>query len=311
VGVIDGSAEREELVAWLCRAHNPFASLEPDAPGDDLVPWGAIVAEAAVIGVGETVRGVRSAGEVRRVAHRLLREAVDRFHVRVVVLEERSLDAPAALDRYVRGAPGEAATLLRQAWAPWRSMEMLTVVEWLRHRNAGRPDDMVRVGGAVSDDAGIAGHVLDWHRRTGHRVVYWGGAAHTAVLSTGDVTYPPRVPGGPGDGAVLRAELGDGYLSVACICDRAIAGDPLPSPPGHFAESVLADVNTPAWYLDLRRPPAGAPQRWAGGPSATRIIGPRYEPGEDARYCLSGGSFGQWFDAIIYVRDITPATPLS
>ncbi|MGH2477271.1 MAG: erythromycin esterase family protein, partial [Candidatus Limnocylindrales bacterium] len=136
-------------------------------------------------------------------------------------------------------------------------------------------------------------------------------AAHSAVLSAADVTYPQRQPGGPSDGAVLRAKLGDGYLSVGCICDHAVAGDPLPPPPRHFAESVLAEVDTPAWYLDLHRPPLGAPQRWTDRAAATRLIGPHYKPEEDARYCLTGRSFRQWFDAIIYVRDITPVRPLA
>lgn len=304
--------ERDELLAWMHGAHRPLDSLDPDAAADDLAPLRAVIGDAEVIGIGEAVRGARSAGELRRFTHRVLRFAVEELGVRALVLEERSLEAANALDRYVRTGAGSSSSALREAWSPWRSAEVQNVLEWLRARNALHPEAPVRVVGAISEDElGLAGHVLQWLERTGERIVYWGGAAHSAVASANDLTYPPRSPPGPSDGARLRRALGSGYLSVGCICDHAIAGDPLPPPPSHFAEAPLAQVESPVWYLDLRQPVDGAARRWLGEPATTRLVGPRYDPRQNADFCMSGTPFGEWFDAILYARAVTPARPLA
>jgi erythromycin esterase len=309
--VVVSDDERDELLVWLRASHHPLNSLEQNASADDLAPLREIIGDAKVIGIGETVRGARSAGELRRFAHRVLRFAVDELGVRALVLEERTLEAANALDTYVRTGAGSSEDALRAAWSPWQSVEVLTVLGWLRERNALRADDQVRVVGAISEDEiGLAGHVLDWMERTGDRIVYWGGAAHSAVSSANDLTHPPRSPPGPSDGTQLRRALGTAYLSVGCICDHAVAGEPLPPPPSYFAEAPLANVEPPVWYLDVREPVDDAARRWAGEPATTRLIGPQYDPRRNAQFCMSGTPFGAWFDAILYVREITPTRPL-
>ena len=104
--------------------------------------------------------------------------------------------------------------------------------------------------------------------------------------------------------------LGCGRRSEAATARRdlsRVAGEPLPPPPSHFAEAPLADVDSPAWYLDLRKPVGDAARRWAEAPATTRLIGPRYDPQRNADFCMSGTPFGEWFDAIVYVRVSTPA----
>jgi erythromycin esterase len=173
--------ERDELLKWLQATHHRLESLEPDASREDLVPLRAIIGDAEVIGVGETVRGARSAGELRRFVHRVLRFAVDDLGARALVVEERTL-AASALDRYVCGGVGSSQIALRESWAPWQSVEVLEIVDWLRTRNELHADDAVRIVGAISEDElGLAGHVLECLERTGDRIVYWGGAAHSAV----------------------------------------------------------------------------------------------------------------------------------
>jgi erythromycin esterase len=303
--------ELGELLAWLHTAHHPLDTLDADATAEDLAPLHAIVGDASVIGVGEAVRGARSAGELRRFVDRVLRFAVEELGFRTVILEERSLRAADVLDGYVRGGEGSSASALREAWAPWQSAEVLNVVEWLRSRNARRAADPVRVVGAISEDElGIAGHILEWLERTGDRIIYWGGAAHSAVASASDTSKPPRSPPGPSDGHRLRQTLGARYLSVGCICDHAVSGEPLPPPPSHFAEAPLAAVESPIWYLDMREAVGDAARRWAESPATTRLIGPQYDPRRNAEFCMAGTPFGEWFDTILYAREITPARPM-
>jgi erythromycin esterase len=60
----------------------------------------------------------------------------------------------------------------------------------------------------------------------------------------------------------------------------------------------------------VREPGNEAARRWARTPAITRLIGPRYDTRRNAEFCMSGTPFGDWFDAILYVRDITPTRPL-
>lgn len=303
--------ERDGLLAWLDSTHHRLESLEPGAPMEDLAPLRAIVSDAEVIGIGEAVRGARSTHELRRFVHRVLRFVVEHMDVRTLVIEEQSLGAATVLDAYVGGGPGTSSHALGNAWTPWQAQEIREIVEWLRERNDRNPDDPLRISGAISEDElGLAGHVLECLERTDGRVVYWGGAAHAAVAPASDFTHPPKSPPGPSDGALLRRSLGTGYLSMGCICDHAIAGAPLPPPPSDFVETPLAHVGSPAWYLDLREPGNDAVRSWVDTPATTRLIGPQYDPQRDADFCMSGSPFRDWFDAILYVREITPARPL-
>ena len=308
-----GPTERQtgELLAWLESARHRIESLEPDAPLMDLAPLRVMIGDALVIGIGETVRGARSAHELRRFAHRVLRLAVEHLGARTLVIEEQSLAAAAVLDASVRGGARSSRDALGDAWAPWQTLEVVEVLDWLRARNEWHAHDPVRIVGAISEDElGLAGHVLEHLDRNGAPVAYWGGAAHSAVAPASDVTYPPRSPSGASDGARLRRALGGRYVSIACVCDHSVAGEPLPPPPGHFTEAPLARVGAPAWYIDLRHPDDESARQWVTAPATTRLIGPRYDPGRNADFRMSGSPLGHWFDVVLYVREITPTRPL-
>jgi erythromycin esterase len=306
VEVVD---DGDGLLSWLRTRHQPV-DLGSRAAAGDLAALRHIVGDASVIGIGEAIRGARSSRELRRLIDTVLRFAVEELDVRTVMLEGRVPDSAAAIDAYVRDGAGDPQEALRSAWAPWQTKEMVEVITWLRAFNASRLGRPVRVSAAVADNLGIAGHILRRLDDADHRILYWGGAAHSAVSSAHDTTFPPRTPSGLSDGAKLGASLGDRYLSIGCICDHAVRGDALPPPPAYFAETPLAQVETPWWYLDLRHPADAAAQSWLSKPTTTRLIGPHYDPRQDSQYCMSGSAFSTWFDAIIYVRETSPAQPL-
>lgn len=45
-------------------------------------------------------------------------------------------------------------------------------------------------------------------------------------------------------------------------------------------------------------------------PAKIRLIGPVYDPADDATLHLSGGSLAEWFDIVMYHRTVTPARPI-
>jgi hypothetical protein len=105
-------------------------------------------------------------------------------------------------------------------WAPWQTQETLDMLESLRSFNTAHPGEMVRVIAVASDRRhGLAEQTLAWRDRTGDKIVYLGGIAHTAVCRTTLVSIGPAHAGiepGPNDGSALRDRLGPATTPSAC-----------------------------------------------------------------------------------------------
>lgn len=302
--------DRAAVVTGIRDAAHPITTVEPWSALHDLEPLAPILAGAAVVGVGESVRGARSGHELYQLKHRLLRFAVERCGFRAMALEESPASA-ATLDAYVRTGDGDAAAALATAWRPWQTEEFLDVLVWIRSFNTEHPDQPVRIVGVdTPGDHPLAHNTLAWHERTNARVFYWGGMAHTAGGEENVGSFPPHPSSpamGPSDGSVLRRHLGDRYVSIGLTCHHGADGDPLPAPPDNFAESTLEAAGIDAYLLDLRSVDSEAARRWITSPATTRVIGPHYDPDDDAAYFMSGGSLADWFDVILHVQEITPA----
>jgi erythromycin esterase len=85
---------------------------------------------------------------------------------------------------------------------------------------------------------------------------------------------------------------------------------PVRGAPPEFVEAVLADVDIDAYALDLRGLLPAPIRRWLDAPATTRLIGPHYDPEQDAAYHMCGGSLADWFDVIIHSQETTPIRPL-
>jgi erythromycin esterase len=302
--------DRAGLIEWLRARAQPIGSLDPEAPLEDLAPFGHAVGEAVVVGLGESVRGARTGSELYTVKHRILRLLVEWLGFRAMTLED-SEAVGEALDDHVRTGRGDPRSLLAEAWTPWRTEEFLDVIQWIRAFNATHPEDMVRIVGVDTEgDHPLAHNTLAWHERTGEKVLYWGGLAHTAGGKANVNSFPPddRSPTtGRSDGSVLRDNLGSGYLSVGVTCHHGVD---LPPPPPEFAEAVLGAAGLDQYALDIRPPQPEVARRWLAAPATTRVIGPHYDPANDAAYHMTGGSLTVWFDVVVHVREVTPVHPL-
>lgn len=305
------TSDRTALISWIEDSAHPIATVDPWAPLDDLAPLVPMVGHAVVVALGESVRGVRSGHEFYGLKHRILRLAVEQLGFRSMALEERDESGAAAIDEYVCTGGGDPQALLAGLWAPWQTEEFLDVVRWMRAYNADHPDDLARIVGVVSDAPhGLAYNTLAWHERTGDRILYWGGIAHTAVGRANSNSFPPNTSSpatGPTDGSILRDRLGSGYLSVGLTCHHGAGGAPLPAPAADFAESILGSAGPERYFLDLHGPQPDVARRWLTAPATTRVIGPHYDPDNDAAYHMTGSSLAGWFDVIIHLREITPA----
>lgn len=309
----------DTVTHWVGQHAHPLSASDPGQPLTDLAPVRQLVGPARVVALGAATRDTH---ELSVTAHRILRFLVEHSGFRSLVLEGDDATS-AALDEYVRTGAGDPRALLAQARSFWRTEELLEAVAWVRRYNQGHPDDPVRIAHpeperrvtAESGDLGdiekmLADNVIRWHEHTGHTIVYWGGTAHTVDAAARNVLLGEQRVTHRSAGAHLRRHFGAGYLSVGLTFDHGSTAHTFPSPPPDFAEAVLGRVDLATYLLDLRTPAPGPVRTWLTEPTKTRLIGPVYDPGNDAAFHLSGGSLSEWFDLVVHHRTVTSARPL-
>ncbi|MFF2073567.1 erythromycin esterase family protein [Kitasatospora sp. NPDC058162] len=121
-----------------------------DAELDEIARRSA--AGATVVGLGESTRFSRETFGVR---DQLFRRLVRDHGFRALAVQD-SAGAGQALDAYVNGGAGSAASALAAAWRPWHTAEMATALEWIRDFNREHPADPVRILGVKPVQAGPA-----------------------------------------------------------------------------------------------------------------------------------------------------------
>ncbi|WP_237706832.1 erythromycin esterase family protein [Kribbella flavida] len=121
---------------WLQQTAWPLAGVEPGGPTGDLAPLKDLLEDVRLVGLGEATHGTR---EFFQLKHRLLEYLVTELGYDVLAMEASESAAP-AVDAYVRGGPGDAATVVSDLgfWT-WRTEEVVAMVEWMRSCNEGRP----------------------------------------------------------------------------------------------------------------------------------------------------------------------------
>lgn len=277
--------------------------LDLNPPYDDLDPLTDRVRNAKVVALGSAVR---QSHELSTLTHRVMRFLIEQHGFRSLALEGDEA-ASIALDTYVRTAEGDPMAILTGARPFWRFAEILEAVRWVRARNERNPDDRVRVvhvaeqprmampAPVVSEDIEqrLADTTIAWHEQTGHRIVYWGGLAHTAN----------GVATGKNAGSHLRQRFGSGYVSIALTFHHGSLPLPVDDPPADYIEAVLGAVDLETYLLEIDRSWPEAARRWLDAPTKTRLIGPGIHE-------LLGPSLRTWFDFVLHSRRVTPARSL-
>lgn len=286
---------------WVADHAHPITATDVDAPLTELGPLSDHVRGATVVALGASARTTH---ELSVVAHRLVRYLVDHHGFRAFALEGDEA-ASVELDDYLRGGDRDPVELLGRARPFWRTRDILDTITWLRAFNERNPDDQVgcvhpnrvhpvpTVPGEI--ERAVAESVVDWHERTGRRIVYWGGIAHTH-----------NAPGSAG--GRLRARFGRGYVSVGLLFHHGDALEPVPDPPADFAEAVLGGTGRDAYLLDLHADPDAPERAWLDTVGAkARLVGPRFDPAVH----LGNGAVSQWFDVVAYVHEVSPVQLLA
>jgi erythromycin esterase len=121
----------------------PISSLQLESGLADLSALGALVGDSRVVAMGE---GTHGTAEFTQVRARMLAYLVKEKGFTTFALEA-SWAGARALNAYVQGGEGDGKTLLqryaRLAW-PWRTAQMLGVIEWMRAYNL-RPETTAKL----------------------------------------------------------------------------------------------------------------------------------------------------------------------
>ncbi|MBF6068962.1 erythromycin esterase family protein [Nocardia farcinica] len=160
----------------------------------------------------------------------------------------------------------------------------------------------VAATGFAADERDAADRIDDWQQRTGAKIAYWDGIAHTSgvALGVGASAFA-------GAGSHLRARHGAEYASVAIGFhhgDLGVAHAPAPRP--DLMDAVLGTVDLPAFALDLSASAPEPVRAWLRSPAKLRVISGVYDPDEDEKAHITVPSPAEAFDALVFVRETTP-----
>lgn len=175
-------------------------------------------------------------------------------------------------------------------------VRMRSILDFHRRSVAGR--------GSYAGEADVwADVIIEYWERTGLRIVYWDGIAHTAATRATLGLAPERGPQAT-VGSLLRSRLGTRYASVAIGFhhgDLGVAVVPGPAP--DLIDAMLGEpADRPAYWLDLRAAPVG---RWDSA-AKIRVISGVYDPSRDAAEHMAVTSLAAAFDVLVHIRRASP-----
>ena len=144
-------------LTYLQKNAVPITSFDLNASLNDLEPLAGLVGEARIVAMGEATHGTAEFTQIRA---RMLEYLVERKGFTVFALET-SWAGARDLNAYVQGGMGDAKALLtryaRLSW-PWRTTQMLIVLEWMRTYNATASSKLRFTGFDLQDPVSA----VDW-----------------------------------------------------------------------------------------------------------------------------------------------------
>ncbi|MGW2154880.1 erythromycin esterase family protein [Nonomuraea sp. NPDC001699] len=169
---------------------------------------------------------------------------------------------------------------------------MRLIADFHRHSVAGRDN-------YAGDARTWADTIVSHQHRSGHRVAYWDGIAHTSAAPASLGLAPQHGPQ-PTVGSVLRDHYGTRYVSAAIGFHHGDLGAvTVPEPAPDWLDARLGAVDQPAHWLDLRD------GGW-DGPMKARVISGVYDPSRDAAEHLAVASLPDAFDVLVHLREVSP-----
>ncbi|MGW0366591.1 erythromycin esterase family protein [Streptomyces sp. NPDC002990] len=206
----------QRALSAMERAARPLESTEPDGDLSDLRPFGRMVGDARVVGLGEATH---SSHEFFTMKHRVMRYLVEEKGFRTFALEA-SWSSGLRLDAYLQTGKGDLRQIMREefqdTYAWWNTEEYLALVTWMRAYNEAHPQDPLRFMG---DDFAYAGPELY------DKVLDHVAREHPALLPRFSELYrglPPTTAAGPYMKGYLHRPLAE-RRDMADRAERALA----------------------------------------------------------------------------------------
>ncbi|NUS93000.1 MAG: erythromycin esterase family protein, partial [Nocardia sp.] len=142
----------------------------------------------------------------------------------------------------VDSLPGPADPGAAAEFATARAL-LRSIVDFHEHSVAGR-------GGFGGGGPAPAQTLIDHYERTGARIVYWDGIAHTAAADPAvGATATERMRT---EGSGLRARFGADYRSVGIGFHHGDLGTAYaPAPRPDLVDAIFGAIDPAAWFVDL------------------------------------------------------------
>src|SRR5262249_25355079 len=118
-----------DVVAWIRNNALPLATAEPRTPFHDLAPLRARLAEARVVGLGESTHGTR---EFFQLKHRFIEYCVSQLGFTVIAFEA-NYGTMLAVNDYVLGGNGDVRSAAAGlGFQVWDTQEVTALIECVR-----------------------------------------------------------------------------------------------------------------------------------------------------------------------------------
>ncbi len=134
----EGAGASPAALDWLRTSVVRFSGTDPGPSDTDLAPFGDMIGNASVVGMGESTHGTR---EFFRLKHRVFEYLVRNkgfTHFGI----EGAWGESSEIDAYVQGGPGDASQLLqRLGFWTWNTEEVRDLIVWMREWNRTAPSN--------------------------------------------------------------------------------------------------------------------------------------------------------------------------
>src|SRR5256714_11081082 len=131
------SAQDSAVVAWIRETAIPLRTLDAGSGFADLAPLKPVLANARIVGLGESTHGT---SEFQRVKHRLLEFLVKEMGYTVFTMETPYSDAQPMNDYVLHGKGNRADVVSKLGYVAWDMEEFAAMVDWMRAYNRTIPD---------------------------------------------------------------------------------------------------------------------------------------------------------------------------
>ncbi len=156
---------RSSETMWLRENVIPLKTIQAEQGLSDLEPVSALVGHARIIGLGEATHGTK---EFFQAKHRMLEFLVKKHDFQIFAMEA-SWASSFVINDYVQGGAGNAKVLLQQyaktMW-PWRTQEVLDLIEWMRRYNQSAAQKIMFTGFDMQEPVPAVDYLTAWLEKT-------------------------------------------------------------------------------------------------------------------------------------------------